>query len=159
LPHLDQDEYPAQALAAELYVESGIRTMERGNVSAGRDPKKIGKQLQAWGVPIAHDGIHLINPDGSATYYGMMLHEGLMQGPNGNRALRGSQLDKRLKSLTGQRLSQAVYLFDSAFNATFKMSGTSASRPELGKADLGQAFAVLDAKWEKGRDAEWIGRT
>ena len=38
LPHIDQDEYPAQALAAELFIESGIRTMERGNVSAGRDP-------------------------------------------------------------------------------------------------------------------------
>jgi len=39
LPQLDQDEYPAQALAGELYLEAGIRTMERGNVSAGRDPK------------------------------------------------------------------------------------------------------------------------
>ncbi|MBT8110149.1 MAG: tyrosine phenol-lyase [Gammaproteobacteria bacterium] len=38
LPHIDQDEYPAQALAAELFIESGIRSMERGNVSAGRDP-------------------------------------------------------------------------------------------------------------------------
>jgi len=37
LPHLDQDQYPAQALAAELYIESGVRAMERGNVSAGRD--------------------------------------------------------------------------------------------------------------------------
>ncbi|MBZ0273880.1 tyrosine phenol-lyase [bacterium] len=36
LPHIDQDEYPAQALAAELYIESGVRAMERGNVSAGR---------------------------------------------------------------------------------------------------------------------------
>jgi tyrosine phenol-lyase len=38
LPHLDQDEYPAQSLAAELYLQAGIRSMERGNVSAGRDP-------------------------------------------------------------------------------------------------------------------------
>ena len=38
LPHVDQDDYPAQSLAAELYLEAGIRTMERGNVSAGRDP-------------------------------------------------------------------------------------------------------------------------
>jgi tyrosine phenol-lyase len=38
LPHIDQDDYPAQALAAEFFIESGIRTMERGNVSAGRDP-------------------------------------------------------------------------------------------------------------------------
>ena len=37
LPHLSQDEFPAQALAAALYLESGIRTMERGIVSAGRD--------------------------------------------------------------------------------------------------------------------------
>ncbi len=39
LPHLTQDQYPAQTLAAELYIEAGIRTMERGVVSAGRDAK------------------------------------------------------------------------------------------------------------------------
>lgn len=36
LPHLSQDAFPAQTLAAELYVDSGVRTMERGIVSAGR---------------------------------------------------------------------------------------------------------------------------
>jgi tyrosine phenol-lyase len=39
LPHLDQDLFPAQTLAAELYLDAGIRAMERGNVSAGRDPE------------------------------------------------------------------------------------------------------------------------
>ena len=39
LPQLDQDVYPAQTLTAEIYVEGGVRTMERGNVSSGRDPK------------------------------------------------------------------------------------------------------------------------
>ncbi len=39
LPHVDQDEYPAQRLAGELYVETGVRAMERGNVSKGRDHK------------------------------------------------------------------------------------------------------------------------
>lgn len=39
LPHLSQDKYPAQALAAAIYLDSGIRTMERGIVSAGRNPK------------------------------------------------------------------------------------------------------------------------
>ena len=38
LPHVDQDEYPAQRLSSEIYIETGVRTMERGNVSSGRDP-------------------------------------------------------------------------------------------------------------------------
>ncbi|MEC4811743.1 MAG: tyrosine phenol-lyase [Scytonema sp. PMC 1069.18] len=37
LPHIPQDEFPAQRLAAELYLEAGIRAMERGIVSAGRN--------------------------------------------------------------------------------------------------------------------------
>jgi tyrosine phenol-lyase len=37
-PHLPQDCFPAQTLAAELYLDSGVRGMERGIVSAGRDP-------------------------------------------------------------------------------------------------------------------------
>ncbi len=38
-PHIPQDKFPAQTLAAELYLDSGVRSMERGNVSAGRDPE------------------------------------------------------------------------------------------------------------------------
>lgn len=38
-PHIPQDEFPAQTLAVELYLDSGVRIMERGVVSAGRDPK------------------------------------------------------------------------------------------------------------------------
>lgn len=45
LPHIDQDNYPAQALASALFVESGIRAMERGNVSSGRN-KKTGKNYR-----------------------------------------------------------------------------------------------------------------
>lgn len=37
--HIPQDRFPAQTLAAELYLDSGIRAMERGIVSAGRDPE------------------------------------------------------------------------------------------------------------------------
>jgi tyrosine phenol-lyase len=37
--HLSQDEFPAQMLAAQLYLDSGVRSMERGIVSAGRDPE------------------------------------------------------------------------------------------------------------------------
>jgi tyrosine phenol-lyase len=37
LPHIPQEQFPAQALAAAIYVDSGVRSMERGAVSAGRD--------------------------------------------------------------------------------------------------------------------------
>lgn len=37
LPHIPREQFPSQALAAALYVDSGVRTMERGAVSAGRD--------------------------------------------------------------------------------------------------------------------------
>ena len=39
LSHLSQEEFPAQALAAALYEVSGVRSMERGIISAGRDIK------------------------------------------------------------------------------------------------------------------------
>ena len=37
--HIPQEQFPAQTLAADLYIDSGVRSMERGVVSAGRDPK------------------------------------------------------------------------------------------------------------------------
>ncbi|MBK5272373.1 MAG: tyrosine phenol-lyase [Bacteroidia bacterium] len=36
LQHIPQDHFPAQSLATEIYLDSGVRTMERGIVSAGR---------------------------------------------------------------------------------------------------------------------------
>ena len=37
LPHLPQSEYPAGALAAAIYITSGVRSMERGTISMDRD--------------------------------------------------------------------------------------------------------------------------
>ncbi len=36
-PQIAQEQFPAQTLAADLYIESGVRSMERGIVSAGRN--------------------------------------------------------------------------------------------------------------------------
>jgi len=38
-PHIPRDQFRAQTLASQLYLDSGIRGMERGVVSAGRDPE------------------------------------------------------------------------------------------------------------------------
>lgn len=38
-PQIPQDQFPAQVLTAELYIDSGVRGMERGIVSAGRNPE------------------------------------------------------------------------------------------------------------------------
>ena len=37
LPHVPQTQYPAGALAAALYLVSGVRSMERGTISMDRD--------------------------------------------------------------------------------------------------------------------------
>ncbi len=44
LPHVPRGQFPAQALVCALYVESGVRAMERGAVSAGRD-KHTGQNI------------------------------------------------------------------------------------------------------------------
>jgi len=46
-PHLAQDLFPAQTLAAAL-PGLGIRSMERGIVSAGRDPETGDHKRRAW---------------------------------------------------------------------------------------------------------------
>jgi tyrosine phenol-lyase len=45
LEHIPQEQFPAQTLAAHLYLESGVRSMERGIVSAGRN-KETGEHYR-----------------------------------------------------------------------------------------------------------------
>jgi tryptophanase len=47
LPHLDWREYPGQALAAELYLEGGVRSCEIGSVMLGRVDPETGEELPA----------------------------------------------------------------------------------------------------------------
>ncbi|MFX0059596.1 MAG: tryptophanase [Candidatus Heimdallarchaeota archaeon] len=44
LPHLPREQWPAQTLAAAIYEDSAVRSMERGAVSKGRD-KETGKNI------------------------------------------------------------------------------------------------------------------
>ncbi len=48
LPHLCSCEYPAGALAAAIYIASGVRSMERGTLSMDRDPdgKEVPSDLE-----------------------------------------------------------------------------------------------------------------
>ncbi len=61
LPHLDQEQFPAQALTAAIYRDSGVRGMERGAVSAGRDPRTGEEPPTSVGIGAAHaspPGLH-----------------------------------------------------------------------------------------------------
>jgi tyrosine phenol-lyase len=43
-PHLPREQWPAQTLAAAIYEDSGVRSMERGAISKGRD-KETGENI------------------------------------------------------------------------------------------------------------------
>jgi tryptophanase len=45
LPHVPQSQYPAGALAAAIYIASGVRSMERGSISMDRDAE--GREVYA----------------------------------------------------------------------------------------------------------------
>jgi tyrosine phenol-lyase len=44
LPHLEREQWPAQTLAAAIYEDSAVRSMERGAISKGRD-KETGENI------------------------------------------------------------------------------------------------------------------
>ena len=61
LPHIPQERFPAQALAAAIYVEGGVRTMERGIVSGQHgDEPYDGLELVRLTIPRrVYSGEHL----------------------------------------------------------------------------------------------------
>jgi tyrosine phenol-lyase len=61
LPHVAQEQFPAQALAAAIYLEGAVRTMERGIVSGqhGSEPYR-GLELVRLTIPRrVYTGEHL----------------------------------------------------------------------------------------------------
>jgi len=101
------------------------------------DPAAVGKQLQASGVPQVYNGVHLVNPDGTATYFGLMLFYGLSQAPGDHKLTTSERLRQ---GLSGERLSAALGLFDSAYSQAFSQHAA-----DVGNKDLARAFKMLSA--------------
>ena len=84
-------------MAAALYVDSGVRSMERGIVSAGRDAKtgetggtttQFGATVTTSGgrnVAVAHGGTSIEDPPGPREGPAGTLHLSYVRDPDGNK--------------------------------------------------------------------------
>ena len=102
-------------------------------VTAGKDPVEAGHTLASWGLPPVIEGRKLVNPDGSATYYGEMLRQIYSERPDA------------LKLAGHERLSQALDLLLHAHAQAFAYQA-----PDVAKADVDRAKLILFAPPREG---------
>ncbi len=96
-----------------------LRGLSVFSEAAAMDPKAAGRALAAWGIPPAYDGNPILNPDGSATYYGLMLYQYYVKSPD------------MLKRLSQERLAQALSRFKDAYNQAFTLQAPDIAYDEL----------------------------
>lgn len=96
-----------------------LRGLSIFSEAAAMDPQAVGRALAAWGIPPAYDGNPILNPDGSATYYGLMLYQYYVKSPD------------MLKRLSQERLSQALARFKDAYNQAFQQQAPDIAADEL----------------------------
>ncbi len=90
------------------------------------DVAAVGRVLAAWGIPQVYDGRRLIEPDGTASYFGLMLHQVYQSNPGA------------LARLGGERFSQALDLYESAYAQVAVHQS-----PDIAQADIARAAALL----------------
>jgi subtilisin family serine protease len=83
-----------------------------------------GKALAGWGLPPVIDGRKLVDPDGSATYYGQML-----------RLIYAEKPDA-LKRASAERLSQALDLLLHARGQAFDKQSADVAKTDVDRAKL-----------------------
>lgn len=92
--HLTQEQFPAQSLAASIYIETGVRSMERGIISAGRS-KETGENYRPQ-----LETVRLTIPRRVYTYAHMdVVAEGIIKLYKHREGIRGLQFTYEPKQL------------------------------------------------------------
>jgi subtilisin family serine protease len=104
--------------------------------AAAMDPKNVGAALSGWGLPPSFDGTPLLNPDGSATYDGLMLYQFYVQNPDA------------LKRLSLERLAEALKRFDDAYEQAFTKQA-----PDVADEEIQLIGKILSAPTRVGEKA------
>ncbi|MDE2489851.1 MAG: S8 family serine peptidase [Elusimicrobia bacterium] len=94
------------------------------------DPKSAGATLARWGLPPEFDGKSLLNPDGSATYPGLMLYRFYVTDPGA------------LARLSDERLAEALARFDDAYAQAFSHQAPDVAADEIRLVDAFLAAPV-----------------
>lgn len=92
--HLTQEQFPAQSLAASIYIETGVRSMERGIISAGRS-KETGENHRP-----KLETVRLTIPRRVYTYAHMdIVADGIIKLYQSKKDIRGLQFTYEPKQL------------------------------------------------------------
>jgi subtilisin family serine protease len=96
--------------------------------AAALDAKKVGATVSSWGIPPAFDGSPILNPDGSASYYGLMLYQYYVKSPDA------------LKVLSDERLAEGLERIADAYDQAFTHQA-----PDIAHQELELAWDILGA--------------
>jgi 23S rRNA pseudoU1915 N3-methylase RlmH len=101
--------------------------------AAAMNPKVVGAAISGWGIPPTFDGAQILNPDGTATYYGLMLYQYYVKKPDA------------LKLLSYERLSEGLERFGDAYDQAFTKQA-----PDVAYDELKLAWSILGAPARAG---------
>jgi subtilisin family serine protease len=131
-----------QTEAPRKDISGVLETLFGFSEARGLSPKVLGEVLRSWGVPPAFNGLKILNPDGTATPYGLLLYQGLSKNPRGLARLSQERVAKAM----GAARRAVETGFDAKAPSYKSVSGLSKAWDDLGRERMSSGEKPLDQR-------------